>query len=59
MIRTDVGKSSYLHNRTIGEWNQLPEGTIGTSPIKTHTFRKMIREVRIREVKYSDKSDVK
>jgi hypothetical protein len=32
-------------------WNQLPEGAIGTSPVKTHTFRKRVRKVKMREVK--------
>jgi hypothetical protein len=32
---------------------------IGTSPIKTHTFRKRVRKVKIRELKYGDKSGVK
>jgi hypothetical protein len=49
MIRTDVRKLSFV-NRTIAEWNQLPEGAIGTPPIKTHTFRK-VRKVKIRELK--------
>jgi hypothetical protein len=50
MIRTDVGKFSFV-NRTIAEWNQLPEGAIGTSPVKTHTFTKRVRKVKIRELK--------
>jgi hypothetical protein len=50
MIRTDIGKFSFV-NRTIAEWNQLPEGAIGTSPIKTHTFRKTVTKVKIRELK--------
>jgi hypothetical protein len=50
MIRTDVGKFSFV-NRTIAEWNQLPEGAKGTSPVKTHTFRKRARKVKIREMK--------
>jgi hypothetical protein len=50
MIRTDVGKFSFV-NRTIAEWNQLPEGAIGTSPVKTHIFRKRVRKVKTREVK--------
>jgi hypothetical protein len=29
MIRTDIGKFSFV-NRTIAEWNQLPEGAIRT-----------------------------
>jgi hypothetical protein len=50
MIRTDVRKFSFV-NRTIAEWNQLPEGVIGTSPIKMHTFRKRVMKVKISEVK--------
>jgi hypothetical protein len=50
MIRTDVGKFVFV-NRTIAEWNQLSEGAIGTSPVKTHTFRKRVRKVKIRKVK--------
>jgi hypothetical protein len=50
MIRTDIGKFSFV-NRAIAEWNQLSEGVIRTSPIKTHTFRKRIRKVKIRELK--------
>jgi hypothetical protein len=50
MIRTDVGKFSFV-NRTIAEWNQLPEWAIGASPVKTHTFRKRVRKVKIWEVK--------
>jgi hypothetical protein len=41
MISTDIGKFSFV-NRTIAELNQLPEGAIGTSPVKTHTFRKRL-----------------
>jgi hypothetical protein len=29
----------------------LPEGAIGTSPVKTHIFRKRVKKVKIREVK--------
>jgi hypothetical protein len=50
MIKTDVGKFSFV-NTTITEWNQLPEGAIGTSPVKTHKFRKRVRTVKTREVK--------
>jgi hypothetical protein len=32
-------------NRTIADWNRLPEGAIGTSHFKTHVFRKRVREV--------------
>jgi hypothetical protein len=50
MIRTNIGKFSFV-NRTIAGWNQLPEGAIGTSPVKTHTFGKRVKKVKIREVK--------
>ena len=33
--RTDIGKYSFV-NRSITDWNKLPEGTIGTSNGKTH-----------------------
>jgi hypothetical protein len=58
MIITDVGKISFV-NRTITKWNQLPEGAIGTPPVKTHTFRKRVRKVKIREGKQVDKYEVK
>jgi hypothetical protein len=32
-------------NRTITDWNRLPEGAIGTSLLKTHVFRKRVRKV--------------
>jgi hypothetical protein len=50
IIRRDIRKFSFV-NRTIAELNQLPQGAIGTSPIKTHTFRERVRKVKIREVK--------
>jgi hypothetical protein len=50
MIRTDIGKFSFV-NRTIAEWNQLPEIAIGTSPVKTHTFSKRVRKVKIWKLK--------
>jgi hypothetical protein len=43
-IKTDVGKFSFV-NSTIADWNRLPEGAIGTSLIKTHIFRKRVRQV--------------
>jgi hypothetical protein len=49
-IRTDVGKFSFV-NRTIADWNQLPEGVIGTSTVKTHIFRKRVRKAISREGK--------
>jgi hypothetical protein len=33
IIRGDVGKFSFV-NRTIAEWNQLPEEAIGAPPLK-------------------------
>jgi hypothetical protein len=42
--RTDVWKFSFV-NRIIPDWNQLPEGAIGTSLVKTHIFRKRVRKV--------------
>jgi hypothetical protein len=50
IIRTDVGKFS-LVNSTIADWNQLPEGMIGTSPVKTHIFRKRFRKAKTSEGK--------
>jgi hypothetical protein len=44
-IRTDIGKFSFV-NRTISDWNRLPEGAIGTSLFKRHVFRKRARKVR-------------
>jgi hypothetical protein len=38
-MRTDVGKCSFV-NRTIADWNRLPERAIGTSLVKTDIFRK-------------------
>jgi hypothetical protein len=43
-IGKDVGKFSFV-NRTIADWNRLPEGAIGTSLVKTHIFRKRVRKV--------------
>jgi hypothetical protein len=43
-IRTDVGKLSFV-NKTIPDWNRLPEGAIRTSLVKTHVFRKRVRKV--------------
>jgi hypothetical protein len=43
-LRTDVGKFFFV-NRTIADWNQLPEGAIGTSLVKTLVFRKRVRKV--------------
>jgi hypothetical protein len=56
-IRTDVGKFSFV-NRTIADWNQLPEGAIGFSQVNTHAFRRRIRKAINSEVKQGDKSEV-
>jgi len=42
--RTDIGKYSFV-NRSITDWNQLPEGVIGTSHGKTHIFKTRVRKV--------------
>jgi hypothetical protein len=49
-IRTDVGKFSFV-NRTIADWNRLPEGVIGTSPVKTRIFGKRVRKAKTSEGK--------
>jgi len=36
--RTDIGKYSFV-NRSITNWNKLPEGAIGTSNGKTYIFK--------------------
>jgi hypothetical protein len=51
--RTDVRKFSFV-NRTIADWNQLPEGAIGFSPAKIHIFSKRVRKVITREGKESE-----
>jgi hypothetical protein len=48
--RTDIGKYSFA-NRSITDWNQLPEGAIGTSHSKTHIFKRMARKVKTSEGK--------
>jgi len=42
--RTDIGKYSFV-NRSITDWNQLPEGVIGTFHGKTHIFKTRVRKV--------------
>ena len=42
--RTDIGKYSFV-NRSITDWNQLPEWAIGTSHGKTHIFKTRVRKV--------------
>jgi hypothetical protein len=41
---TDFGEFFFV-NRTIADWNRLPEGVIGTSLVKTHVFRKRVRKL--------------
>jgi hypothetical protein len=41
---TDVGKFSFV-NKTIADWNWLPEEVIGNSLVKRHIFRKRSRKV--------------
>jgi hypothetical protein len=43
-IRKNVGKFSFV-NKTIADWNRLPEGAIETSLVKTSVFRKRVRKV--------------
>jgi hypothetical protein len=43
--RRDLGKYSFM-NRSITDWNQLPEGAIGTSHGKSHIFKTRVREVQ-------------
>jgi hypothetical protein len=45
--RTDIGKYSFV-NRTITDWNKLPEGTTGISHGKTHIFKTRVRKVSCR-----------
>jgi predicted component of type VI protein secretion system len=47
---TDIGKYSFV-NRTITDWNKLPEGAIGTSHGKTHIFKTRVRKAKISEGK--------
>jgi len=48
--RTDTGKYSFV-NRSITDWNLLPEGAIGTSHSKTHIFKTRVRKVKTSEGK--------
>jgi len=43
--RTDIGKYSFV-NRSITDWNKLPEGVIGASNDKTHIFKMRVRKVK-------------
>jgi hypothetical protein len=48
--RTDIWKYSFV-NRSITDWNLLPEGAIGTSHGKTHIFKTRVRKVKTSEGK--------
>jgi len=48
--RTDIGNYCFV-NRTITDWNKLPEGAIGTSHGKTHIFKTRVRKARTSEGK--------
>jgi hypothetical protein len=43
--RTDITKYSFV-NRSITDWNQLPEGVTGTFHGKTHIFKTRVRKVQ-------------
>jgi len=43
--RTDIGKYSFV-NRSITDWNKLPEGVLGTSHGKTLIFKTRVRKVK-------------
>ena len=48
--RTSIGKF-YFVNRSITDWNKLPEGAIGTSRGKTGIFKTRVRKVKTSEGK--------
>jgi hypothetical protein len=41
--RSDVGKFSFV-NRTIADWNKLPEEIFGFPPAKVHAFSKRVKK---------------
>jgi hypothetical protein len=49
-LPSDIGKYSFV-NRSITDWNKLPEGVIGTSHSKTHIFKKRVRKGKTSEGK--------
>jgi len=49
-IKKDIGKYSFV-NRPIKDWNQIPEGAMGTSHCKTHIFKTRVRKVKTSEWK--------
>jgi hypothetical protein len=48
--RTDIGIYSFV-NRSITDWNKLPEGAIGSSYGKTDIFETRARKVKTSEGK--------
>jgi hypothetical protein len=48
--RTDIRKYSFV-NRSITDWNLLPEGAIGTSHGKTRIFKTKVRKAKTSEGK--------
>ena len=48
--RTDVGEYCFV-NRSITDWNKLPEGAIGSSHGKTLIFKTRVRKVKTSEGK--------
>jgi len=48
--RTDIGKYSVV-DRSITDWNRLPEGAIETSHGKKHIFKTRVRKVKTMEGK--------
>jgi len=49
--KEQISGSTLFVNRTITDWNKLPEGAIGTSHGKTHIFKKKDRKVKTSEGK--------
>jgi hypothetical protein len=43
--RRDIGIYSFV-NRSITDWNKLPEGAIGASHGKMHIFKMRVRKVK-------------
>ena len=52
--RTDIGKFHFV-NRSITDWNQLPEGATGTSHGKTHIFKTRVWKVKGRGIEGDEK----
>ena len=48
--QTDIGKYYFL-NKSITDWNRLPEGAIGTSNGKTHILQTRVRKAKTGEGK--------